>query len=1797
MRRTHILIGTVALLPILYGGLQLSLRAQITPRYDAVCIGRGIAAPSHVAPGEYFNAYAQFRNAGTDSWNYVWNQVAIFHARPSGGAEPWPWGPAPNARVYDPAGTGLSTPPGQTGMMKYFARAQAVTADVTWPLGLRMWRTGTGEFGERCAGDIRVKAVPSRRATITVEVPPPATVTAGQAYQVGYRVSNTGNVSWVSTDDYADDHPAVRNTDYNFSRIDPSNPAVPAEQWQAEPPYAGNSPDSWHVNPGDSRLFFVRFTAPATSGPFTLPRWRMRREGLGWFGEPTPAITVNVTGGTQTSTEPPPPTPPPPQSSGLALDMGIFVTNPVFAKGEARETTLTIRNGSSLVHVPGGTVVEVEIRHPTSNVLMTDVASSAPLESPLAPGGTVPVSVTVHAPGISGEYSVTARLRVPPSTNPAHASILNGLRGHGTLTVAPGPSVAMTGRAVIPEELLGIHAPSVAVSGNVRVINTGPVAMSGGATLRFRYGVMVENGPSVPVDQSQITYILGSARLPSAIAPGSEASIPIALTLPSAGTFSVRAELVTFRNSVAGPVVNELVPLADFLTSASRYQVTVSVDQTTASPGTVLRYAADAQGPLTARMWVGIAAPGPNDAWQLMEQADPQCSVDGQGRLACSTADPVLSGSRARFSGILLRVRPDARCGAMIRPRMYFQAIGVERSVLIRPPAVTVEGGGCLPPGSASSASAAPAASSAAATWPSVAVTVEPADPVVSRNPGHAARAALYRVTIRNTGSQPIITPAVPLRLTLERRQSDAWEPALSLNRDPACAAESRGIACTRTSRLDPQATVTFGPIPLAPAGTPPCGTQIAPRYVVTLGSWDIATGSLPAMRVAADCGTGSAGSAASSSAAASVPAASSAASADVPLLRQVHLASLTPPDAEGNGIAQFQNIGQEALNAADFFVHPQDPFGAPTLTSRPPMQSGSVPVGSTVLVGFRAHRMSAAPGTYQIPARVLYRGQPIPGGTFTVPVTFGSASSSAAPSSSSAPPADPARTTYLTLSFWVNGCTAATCALRVTGPMDAAETAFRFLVTDLTTGEERRVESPDYVWPRGLVTWRPFTVTVPFTVPAGTSRQFRLRLDHPAYGTHPSASRDVTLTNAEDRLWSQVELLHPGPYHALNGGTFLFLIRNTGTVPLPADAGLYLTFPGAPDAGQITTPIGQTIPAGDEGILRVPFVALSYPGRWTATRIRTIVLQQQVGTRLAISDATERDIQVAGVNAGDAPVAPLPQVRLSWLNPHVLEAFSQEQIALQVMNLQDTPLPAQTRLRVTPPDGSSALEGSIGTDVPAGGSVTLRITVPTGRPGQRTVRAEVPTMITIGGEIPVEITDAQPDTGGVQYVSDTIGDYLPLNDRPELGSITFRNSGTTALPANTEFIGEAADDGQVFARGVTTYPLAPGETGRVSMLTTGFLPERWRETLDFRLARARSALLRRTIEKGTDISRIAVQSHSLPSQLHSPTPVTATLTIRNDGRTMNARQAIQLAVRQPPAGLVFQTAVPDRLLQTGQTITVPVTIGSYRDGEYTLVMQNGRSSLPPNYELLRHTIRQDTILDARFVSTNLPESMEANATRLFDLTVQNTGTACWNAGEVSIVPLEGTANLIAPSRINRNVCGGPRNMEGPNFQHNYTFSPLLRAPVRTGTYPVKLRLERNGEPLGPPLILDRTLTVTPATGTTSTPPPGYSLVYEEHTLPPTLKAGQRTTFFLTVRNTGIQTISPQSTGFQQTIASQMPVTGYFPSEIEPGETVRIMALLTPPSTPGSYVLEGRMYLIGGAEFGPPFRQSVTVEP
>ena len=323
--------------------------------------------PPLIAGGEYTLA-VPIRNSGAAAWNAAGaNPVRVsYHWHDAAG----------NTVVWDGVRTALpaDVAPGasvtvNTKIVAPFAGAYTLTIDLV--------REGIGWFASFGSPPLRAPAtVEAIRYAASYSLAASLDAYWAETKVVPVIVTNTGNQTWSAAG------PNPINLAYHV--FDASGRTV---VWDG-----ARTPIGTDMAPGQSRTMNLSFTAPATSGSYTLAI-ELVREGVGWFsGEGSPAarapfqVTSGLNGGYTTTTTPGQVT------IGASLDLRVTVVNygpRTWAAAGANPVSLSY-------HIVGA--------HTGNTYVWDGARGKLPVDVPAF--STVTVPITVKMPAQTGDYVI-----------------------------------------------------------------------------------------------------------------------------------------------------------------------------------------------------------------------------------------------------------------------------------------------------------------------------------------------------------------------------------------------------------------------------------------------------------------------------------------------------------------------------------------------------------------------------------------------------------------------------------------------------------------------------------------------------------------------------------------------------------------------------------------------------------------------------------------------------------------------------------------------------------------------------------------------------------------------------------------------------------------------------------------------------------------------------------------------------------------------------------------------------------------------------------------------------------------------------------------------------------------------------------------------------------------------------------------------------------------------------------------------------------------------------------------------
>jgi len=307
------------------------------------------------------------KNTGAAAWNFAGPSLVdlSYHWHDAAG----------NTVVWDGARTSLGADVVPAASATVNVKITAPTTAGTYTLTIDLVREGVGWFGLMGSPAFKAPvAVQATRFASAYALPSAMDAYWAEAKTVNVTLTNTGNQPWTASG------PNPVNLAYHI--FDPQGATV---VWDGK-----RTPIGADVQPGQTRSLAIAFTAPITSGVYSLAV-DLVREGIGWFedgGSPTGRIALNVT-------------------SGLNGGYGASTTPGQVTIGAVVDLTVAVANYSGRVWPAGGaTPVHLGYHIYGANTGTTYVWDGGrgilPIDVP--PGTQVTVPIQVALPSTIGDY-------------------------------------------------------------------------------------------------------------------------------------------------------------------------------------------------------------------------------------------------------------------------------------------------------------------------------------------------------------------------------------------------------------------------------------------------------------------------------------------------------------------------------------------------------------------------------------------------------------------------------------------------------------------------------------------------------------------------------------------------------------------------------------------------------------------------------------------------------------------------------------------------------------------------------------------------------------------------------------------------------------------------------------------------------------------------------------------------------------------------------------------------------------------------------------------------------------------------------------------------------------------------------------------------------------------------------------------------------------------------------------------------------------------------------------------------
>jgi hypothetical protein len=198
------------------------------------------------------------KNVGTTTWQQTGHGYELGF-QPDGGDWATYWPPLP-----------ADVAPGSPVTFNF--NMTAASTPGTYNLQFRMWNNW-GWFGDRTDKVAVTVLAPSNQSEFVSQTVP-ASMSAGEAYNVTIKMKNIGNTTWDA------------GTGYKLGSQNPQDNT----RWGTSRAVLTNS-----VPPGGTAVLTFQVWAPGKAGSYNF-QWRMLREGVEWFGPSTPNLVISVKG-------------------------------------------------------------------------------------------------------------------------------------------------------------------------------------------------------------------------------------------------------------------------------------------------------------------------------------------------------------------------------------------------------------------------------------------------------------------------------------------------------------------------------------------------------------------------------------------------------------------------------------------------------------------------------------------------------------------------------------------------------------------------------------------------------------------------------------------------------------------------------------------------------------------------------------------------------------------------------------------------------------------------------------------------------------------------------------------------------------------------------------------------------------------------------------------------------------------------------------------------------------------------------------------------------------------------------------------------------------------------------------------------------------------------------------------------------------------------------------------------------------------------------------------------------------
>lgn len=318
----------------------------------------------------------------------------------------------------------------------------------------------------------------------------PTTVQPGQVFQINVKYNNTGTLPWVD------------GLTTNFYLVS-QNPAL-NQTWGGNGVLLSNYP----TQPGAQLDLNFTATAPLTAGTYNF-QWQMYQNGgIGFFGDLTPNVVIQVGSGGPT-----------PTNDAAFVSQTIPTT---MTAGQTYNISVVMSNTGTTTWSPG--TYKLGSQNPQDNT--TWGFNRVNLPASVAPGGQATFNFTVTAPSTAGTYNCQWKMLQDSATYFGTASTNVAVTVAGANPTNDAAFVSQT----IPTTMTAGQTYNISVV----MRNSGTTTWS---TTAYKLG---SQNP-----QDNTTWGLSRVSLPASVAPGGQATFSFNVTAPSTpGTYNCQWKML-----------------------------------------------------------------------------------------------------------------------------------------------------------------------------------------------------------------------------------------------------------------------------------------------------------------------------------------------------------------------------------------------------------------------------------------------------------------------------------------------------------------------------------------------------------------------------------------------------------------------------------------------------------------------------------------------------------------------------------------------------------------------------------------------------------------------------------------------------------------------------------------------------------------------------------------------------------------------------------------------------------------------------------------------------------------------------------------------------------------------------------------------------------------------------------------------------------------------------------------------------------------------------------------------------